>query len=71
MGIVYNIKVGGGFINQPHRQKADHRKEYINAQSCRQKTSRRRASKALTRQNIQFLKSIGLNVVKNLYKRKK
>lgn len=48
MGIVYNSKVGSGYISAP---------------SCPQKASRRRIVRGLTRQNIQFLKSLGLNVV--------
>lgn len=48
MGIVYNSKVGKG---------------YINSLPCRQTVSRHRAFKVLTRRNIQFLRSLGLKVV--------
>ncbi|XP_008217406.2 uncharacterized protein LOC103318060 [Nasonia vitripennis] len=48
MGIVYNTKVGKGYnSNVP----------------CRRAISRRRVLNALTRQNIQFLRSLGLRVV--------
>lgn len=56
MGIVYNTKIGRG---------------YINTQSCHRQTSYHRNVNALTRRNIQFLKSLGLNVVKNIAKRQK
>lgn len=48
MGIVYNMKVGQG---------------YIKRSTCHQPISRQRTAKALTRQNIQFLKSLNLRVI--------
>lgn len=56
MGIVYNSKVGSGYISTP---------------SCTQKVIRRQIVKRLTRQNIQFLKSLGLNVILNAAQRKR
>lgn len=51
MGIIYNVKTGRG---------------YIKTTKCQPAISRRRATTALTRQNIQFLKSLKLKVVENL-----
>lgn len=50
MGIIYNVKSGRGYINTP---------------KCRSTISLQRATTALTRQNIQFLKSLKLKVVAN------
>ena len=47
MGIVYN---------------STSRKDYISSEVCDPGISHRRAIKALTRQNIQFLRKIGLRV---------
>ena len=48
MGIVYNSKIGKGYINTP---------------VCQQAISRQQVTKQLTRQNIQFLKSLGLKLI--------
>jgi len=47
MGIVHNLKFGRGYINQTKWPKV---------------ISHRRALRALTRQNRQFLKSLGLRL---------
>lgn len=51
MGIVYNVKIGRG---------------YIKTAKCQPAISRQPATIALTRQNIQFLKSLNLKVSENL-----
>lgn len=48
MGLIFNVKSGRGYINSP---------------KCQSAISRPRATTALTRQNIQFLKSLKLKVV--------
>ena len=48
MGIVYNSKIGKGYINTP---------------VCQQAISWQQVTKQLTRQNIQFLKSLGLKLI--------
>lgn len=50
MGIIYNSKIGRG---------------YIKSSQCQSAISQQRATIALTRQNIQFLKSLKLKVVDN------
>ena len=49
MGLVFNTSKGSS-------------KEYISDSPCRKNISRQRQVKALTRQNIQFLKSLGLKI---------
>ena len=39
-----------------------HGRGYLNNTPCRKTVSRQRAAKALTRQNIQFLKSLGFRI---------
>lgn len=54
MGIIFH---GKGLHNATF-----HSQSYKNRTPCAPSISRQRASKALTRQNIQFLKSLGLRI---------
>lgn len=56
MGIVYNTKVGLG---------------YINRSPCHQKVIHRQVIKGLTPQNVQYLKSLGLSVIADVKRRRK
>ena len=48
MGIVFNSKVGGSYINKP---------------SCKEAISLQSVRKGLTSQNVIFLKQLGLRVI--------
>lgn len=60
MGIIYN--------NYNNNSISTAKNKYIKSESWRKEISHQRQVRALTRQNIQFLKSLGLRVVSSVGK---
>ena len=59
MGLVCNNGYNSGIYM---KKKKHYFPQYKSGASCRESISRHRRNKALTRQNIKFLKSLGLKV---------